>query len=576
MNVLIRYSFVVLALHSLTGVAQSVSVNVSVDATAIGYRINDDFVGLSFEGKTMTTPTGGGSTVGSFWEHTPTALAQFRNLMANLSPNPVIRIGANGGDRLAWTPGSRGSSTDVNKLFNSDIDKFFNFVASVNGKGIYQINFAKDSANYAGNAPTESASESSYVYSTYGSRLKSVSIGNEPMAYVVNKYRNPYTPSLYVANYLPVYDAIKAANSAIPISGGDIGRRTEYNTWNSAYLQKMNNLASTTPARPIDAFNIHIYPYRADEFTGTTAQWADTLINSNRPGSIVQTNLSYLKGLSESYNAPFWISETNSIASSVAGVSNTFVSAIWGLDYLYVLASYNVKGANIHSGGNSLSYAPVYRASTSSTYAIGSLYYGLLAFVDGARNQRLLSVTPPNSTTNPRASYYATISDDSQTINVTLINKDFTNTINAAVNVPGININAASYQTLRPQTSIYDLASANYYANAQVAADGTFTEGTPTALSITNNTQFSLTLAPMTAVVVTLMTNTIPLYTVKSGAWTDASVWSQNRVPTSADVVVLKHTVTIPANNVVHAQRVVYSANNPLQFGQDAQLQEGL
>lgn len=576
MNVQIRYFCIALAFCSLTGVAQSVSVDVNVDATAIGYRINTDFVGLSFEGKTMTTPTGGGSTVGSFWEHTPTALTQFRNLMANLSSTPIIRIGANAGDRLAWTPGSRGSSTDVSKLFNSDIDKFFNFLTSVNGKGIYQINFAKDSANYTGNAPAESASEASYVYSTYSSRLKSVSIGNEPMAYVVNNYRNPYNPSLYVANYLPVYDAIKAANSAIPISGGDIGRRTEYNTWNSAYLQKMNNLASTSPARPIDAFNIHIYPYRGNEFTGTTAQWADTLVNSNRPGSIVQTNLSYLKGLAESYNVPFWISETNSIATSIAGVSNSFVSAIWGLDYLYILANYNVKGVNFHSGGNSLSFAPVYRASASGSYAIGSLYYGLLAFLDGARNQRLLTVVPPNSTANPRASYYATISDDGKTISVTLINKDFTNTINAAVNVPSINIDAASYQTLRPQTNIYDLASANYYANAQVASDGTFTKGTPTPLTVTNSTLVSVTLAPMTAVVVTLATNTIPLYTLKAGVWTDATVWSQNRVPTSADVVVLKHTVTVPANNVVHAQRVVFSANNQLQYGQNAQLQEGL
>lgn len=557
--------------------AQSVNVAVTVDVTSPGYRVNNDFVGFSFEGKTMTTVGGSGTAVASFWEATPTALSRFRALLTNISPSSVIRIGANTGDQLNWTSGNRGTNTDVSRLFNSDIDKLFSFLSTANWKCIYQINFAKDSANYAGNAPAESAAEASYVYSTYGSLLKSVSIGNEPMAYQVNKYRNPYNPSLYVTNYLPVYDAIKAANSAIPISGGDIGRRTEYNTWNSGYLQKMNNLPATSPTRPIDTFNAHTYIYRGNELTGTAQQSADSLLNALSPGSVFLTNLGYLKGLTESYNAPFWMSETNSIASSLAGVSNTFISAIWSLDYLYTLASYNVKGANFHSGGNSLSYAPIYRNSaTNGTYAIGSIYYGLVAFADGARNQRLLPVTPPNSTTNPRVSYYATTSDDGKTVTVTLINKDFSNTINVSVNVPGIAISTASYQTLRPQTNMYDVAAGTYYANAQVATDGTFAKGSPTSVAVTSESRFSLSIAPMTAVVVTLTTTVAPLYTIKPGNWNDALVWSQNRLPTSTDVVILKHLITIPAGSVVHARRVVDNAGSRLQYGVNGRLQLGL
>ncbi|QKZ14233.1 hypothetical protein [Spirosoma sp. KUDC1026] len=557
--------------------AQPVSVDVQVDATTTGYRINNDFVGFSFEGKTMTTEGGAGSTVASFWEASPTALTRFRNILTNLSPSSVIRIGANSGDQLAWTPGNRGTNTDVSRLYNSDIDKLFTFLGSVNWKCLYMINFAKDSTNYAGNAVVESASEASYVYSTYSARLKSISIGNEPMAYVVNKYRNPYTPSLYVANYLPVYDAIKAVNSAVPISGGDIGRRSEYNTWNSGYLGKMNNLPTTSPARPIDTFNAHAYMFRSNELTGTTEQSVDALINSLTPGSTFLTNLSYLKTLTETYNAPFWMSETNSVAGSLAGVTNSFASAIWALDYLYTLASYNVKGANFHSGGNSSSYAPIYRVSTANgTYAIGSIYYGLLAFADGALNQRLLAVAPAGSSANPRTSYYATASDDGRTVKLTLINKDFTRPIIANVRVPGINISTASYQTLRPQTNMYDVAAATYYANAQLGTDGSFTKGAPTALPVTNATQFAVSVAPMTAVVVTLTTSAASFYTVKAGSWTDATVWSGNRVPTKTDIVVVKHAISVPANTVVHAQRVVFQTGQKIQFDQNARLQVNL
>ena len=577
MNVLFRCFCIVFLFQKLDALAQSVNVTISVDATTAGYRINNNFVGFSLEQKTLTTDGGGGTTVGSFYVASTTALTRFRNLLTNISPSSVIRVGGNSGDLMAWTSGDRGSSTDVNKLYNSDIDKLFGFLSTVGWKSLYTINFAKDSANYAGNAVAEAASEASFIYSTYSSLLKSVCIGNEPMAYVVNKYRNPYNPSLYVTNYLPVFDAIKSMNASIPISGGDIGRRSDYNTWNSAYLQKMNNLPATSPARPINTFNIHAYPFRADELTGSTQQSIDSLMRSLSPNSTFMSNLSYLTNLAGTYATPFRMSETNSVASGgLAGVTNSFASAIWALDYLYELANYNVEGANFHSGGNSLGYAPIYRVSTANgTYAIGAIYYGLLAFADGARNQQLLTVTPPYSTTNPRASYYATTSDDGTMVNITLINKDFTNTINASVSVPGININVASYQTLRPQTNMYDVATATYYANAQVASDGSFTKGNPISLTVTNSTDFNVSVAPMTAVVVSVTTSAPPLYTVKMGNWTDATVWSQNRVPTSTDVVVLKHTVTIPAGSVVHAQRVVYNTTNQLQYGQSAQLKLG-
>lgn len=556
-----------------SALAQTIPVSLSIDATTIGNRIGNDFVGFSFEGKTMTTEGGSGTVVASFWDATPTALTRFRNILTNLSPSSVVRIGANTGDQLTWTAGNRGTNTNVVKLFNSDIDKVFTLLSSVNWKCLYMINFAKDSTTYAGNAVAESVAEANYVYSTYSSLVKSISMGNEPMAYVVNNYRNPYTPSLYVSNYLPVYDAIKAANQAIPISGGDIGRRTEYNTWNSTYLASMNNLPTTSPARPIDTFNVHAYMFRSNELTGTTEQSVDALINSLSPGSTFLTNLTYLKNMTAMYKTPFWMSETNSVAGSLAEVTNSFASAIWGLDYLYPLATYDVKGANFHSGGNSLSYAPIYRVSSANgTYAIGALYYGLLAFTDGARNQRLLAVTPQSTGGSPRASYYATTSDDGKTVKVTLINKDFTNTINASVSAPGLTISGASYKTLRPQTNMYDVAANTFYANAQVTTNGSFTPGAPTVLPVTEATRFSVTVAPMTALVITLSTNALPLYTIKTGSWLDASVWSENRVPTPADVVVVKHTVTIPAGNVVHAFRLVNPVSPQLQYGQGAQL----
>jgi hypothetical protein len=63
--------------------------------------------------------------------------------------------------------------------------------------------------------------------------------------------------------------------------------------------------------------------------------------------------------------------------------------------------------------------------------------------------------------------------------------------------------------------------------------------------------------------------------TLKAGNWNDPSVWSGNRVPTPADVLQLKHPVSIPDNTTVYALKVVYDPGIKIQFGTQAKLQAG-
>ncbi|GAB4032749.1 purple acid phosphatase family protein [Spirosoma gilvum] len=62
------------------------------------------------------------------------------------------------------------------------------------------------------------------------------------------------------------------------------------------------------------------------------------------------------------------------------------------------------------------------------------------------------------------------------------------------------------------------------------------------------------------------------MFTVKAGIWTDPSVWSGNRVPTSADALQLKHIVSIPDNTEVHAQKVTYDPGIKVQLGNQSKL----
>ena len=503
-NRLLHTCFWVAALvQSASLFAQTVPVSLTVNTSAPGYRINEDFVGFSAEQYTLSTGYWG--RLGSFWTGGTNGNVRLKNLFTNISRHSVIRLGGfTADDRMVWQNAPRGSSTTVRATYSDDVDKFFTFLSEIGWKGIYTIKLPN-------NTPANAVSEATYIMNKYSAQLHSISLGNEPYLYT-NVFRDAaYNPETYMQqDYLPMYDAIKAANPAIPVSGGDNGARKYYGsqnqTWNKTYTDYINNSGS---GRPLAALNVHSYGLGNNATTLSRDAAADTLMNfDNAPLIFKSTLLPYVTQLAQSKNVPVRFSETSSAATGTTdttNVSHTYVSALWALQYLYTLAANGVSGVNFHSSGSSVYSAIDWGPGVSTAaYKIAPIYYGLLAFVDGAKNQRLVPVTPSVSPSNPRASYFATTSDDGKTIKVTLINKDFTRTVNASVNLPGITIGTASYQTLRPQTSRYDYAANTYYANAQVAADGSFTKAAPTTLVPTNLTSFSVPIAPMTAVVATI------------------------------------------------------------------------
>ncbi|MBD2701648.1 fibronectin type III domain-containing protein [Spirosoma sp. BT702] len=65
------------------------------------------------------------------------------------------------------------------------------------------------------------------------------------------------------------------------------------------------------------------------------------------------------------------------------------------------------------------------------------------------------------------------------------------------------------------------------------------------------------------------------LYTVKAGAWNDATIWSCGQVPTSRNSVDIRHVVSLPASYQAQALRVSYSATGRLVFGVSSRLRLG-
>ncbi|QMW04101.1 fibronectin type III domain-containing protein [Spirosoma foliorum] len=64
-------------------------------------------------------------------------------------------------------------------------------------------------------------------------------------------------------------------------------------------------------------------------------------------------------------------------------------------------------------------------------------------------------------------------------------------------------------------------------------------------------------------------------YTIRAGNWYDNTIWSCNRIPTSTDIVQIKHAVTVPSYYTANALRVGFDPGQQLTFGQYARLQLG-
>jgi hypothetical protein len=144
-----------------------------------------------------------------------------------------------------------------------------------------------------------------------------------------------------------------------------------------------------------------------------------------------------LRTASASSRVPYRICETNSFCGGgKPGVSDTFGSALWVLDYMFALAHADAAGVNMETGVNQLgfisSYSPI-GEDEQGTYWAKPEYYGMLAFAHASQGQR---VALDYDTADLNLKAYAVLSRDRR-ISVTLVNKDASRDADVSVIVKG-------------------------------------------------------------------------------------------------------------------------------------------
>ncbi|HEV7432903.1 MAG TPA: hypothetical protein VGN77_07660, partial [Steroidobacteraceae bacterium] len=178
---------------------------------------------------------------------------------------------------------------------------------------------------------------------------------------------------------------------------------------------------------------------------------------------------------------PFRISETNSyFGGGAIGVSNSYASALWVIDFLFDNALGGSSGVNLHGGGNKAGYTPIADDDGYVT-EVRPEYYGALLFTLAGQGN-LLRTSVSASGLNVTA--YSVLSAAGG-LNIVLINKDETQSLSVSIDC-GRPVHAADLMVMTGPSLLATTGVA--IQGASIAPDGGFSPGPAYTLETSGST----------------------------------------------------------------------------------------
>jgi hypothetical protein len=427
-------------------VSAAETIKVSVFPDTVVARISDDFTGLGYETSAVAQSNYFSAKDGSLVR-----------LYKNLSSHGLIRIGGIISDHTQYIPDGTSAArtqTDLTIINQKNLADLGEFARATGWKIMWGLNLGTGSRE-------EAVQEAIAVRDALGSSLQSFQIGNEVEA--LKRFAKSY--EAYRAAFLDYKSGVRMALPDAPFSGPDsIGN-----------LAWITNFAATESS-DIKLLTQHYY-------RGGAKDSATTLEKLLKHDDAWDARLARLRGLSRECGIGFRINEVNSFSGGgKPGVSDTFGSALWCLDYMFILASHGCEGINLETDINQLGfislYSPIVHDETGHC-SVRPEYYGMLTFAMAGKGE-LLKLALEKTDINVSA--YATRDRDGM-LWITVLNKDFTRDVNVEIALPENYSKAAAYRLNAPSMESKDHVT---LAGVEVSADGTWTSPTPEPLAAAN------------------------------------------------------------------------------------------
>jgi hypothetical protein len=374
------------------------SLNVTAAAAS---SIGPAFAGLSYEKSELYGPL--------FTASNSNLIGMFKLL----GPS-VLRIGGNSVDKNIWSPNGPGQT--AGQIAPSDVASLAAFVKAAGWQCLYGINLG--GAATGATTPALAAGEVAYAAQQFGSSLLGIEIGNECDLYgdAGSYFAGNWSLSQFLTLWSQFRAAILASTPSVPIIGpADAGNES---TWTVPFGQAVTK-------REITLLTQHYYRANGELATSTAAY----LIT---PDPTLIADLAILEPGAESIGIPYRMSECNSFYNGGAsGVSDSYASSLWVIDYLFNCAQGGASGVNFHGGGNGPGYTPI-ADNAGSVVGARPEFYGILLFTlagQGTLYTTQLSAGSLNVTA------YA-VKESSGDLNLIVVNKDLTQNLQLTTQLP--------------------------------------------------------------------------------------------------------------------------------------------
>jgi hypothetical protein len=422
--------------------------SLNVTAVAAG-SIGPAFAGLSYEKHQLYGPL--------FAASNRDLVGIFRRLGPNL-----LRIGGNSVDKNVWTPNGPGQT--AGQIAPSDVDSLAAFVKAVGWQCLYGVNLA--GAATGATTPALAADEVAYATRQFGSSLYGIEIGNEPdrYGYPGQNFAGNWSLSQFIALWGKFRAAIVATTPDVSITGP--AAATYEKTWTVPFAKAVTSSQITLLTQ---------HYYRANDLLASST--AALLIT---PDPTLIGYLQLLNAAAQGIGVPFRMSECNSYYDGVNdlgvnGISNSYASSLWVIDFLFNCAQGGSSGVNFHDGGQ-VRFSPILNNAGTVT-GVGPEVYGMLLFNHAGQGDLY---TTQISVGSLNVTAYA-VRAASGYLSIVVVNKDLTQNLQLTTQFPG----SASSATLLAMTQLSsgdtapDLSATSGITlqGATVSLDGTFSPG---------------------------------------------------------------------------------------------------
>lgn len=363
---------------------------IRIDANRTLGRIPADFTGLGYEISSVAVP----GLLNPANHH-------YIQMVRTLGPRGVIRIGGNTSDYSSFQPGGKLVSSPKATVVNSEsLRELGRFLNATRWKLIWGLNLGSGTEQRA-------AREAKAVAAAAGDKLLAFEIGNEPDLFVHEGHRPAgYSYDQYLSEYRRYKAAIRAQLPSAPFAGPDVARETD---WVARFARD-------------EGYDLKLLTHHY--YRGGARSPRSTLDELLAPDPHLGQMLDAMRAASHKAGIPYRICETNSFSGGgKPGISDTFGSALWTLDYMYTLATHGASGLNLETGVNQLDFVSPYSPIMDDQhghYTAAPDYYGMLAFAPAAGGE-LLSADYDAGGLNATA--HAARRSDGKVL-VTVINKD--------------------------------------------------------------------------------------------------------------------------------------------------------